>query len=131
MPGEDASGMLISLRICRAKPDHEDRGLAVRANLRSRSLAFRETSSDFHRGPDNRGLHRRCPACRPPNPPRAICHQGLNRDEVWNLVSKTTYLHSAEVEKPKHSCGARLSVEFADGEGLQDSVEMPKDFDPP
>ena len=55
----------------------------------------------------------------------------LNRDEVWDLVYKTTCLHSAEFDKPNHGCGARVRIEFADGEILEDSVEMPKGFDPP
>ena len=55
----------------------------------------------------------------------------LNRDEVWDLVNKTTCLHSAEFDKPNHGCGAKIRVEFADGGVLEDKVEMPKGFDPP
>ena len=55
----------------------------------------------------------------------------LNRDEVWDLVYKTTCLHSAEFDKPNHGCGARVRVEFADGEVVEDKLEMPKGFDPP
>lgn len=55
----------------------------------------------------------------------------LNRDEVWSLVYKTTCLHSPEFDKPNHGCGARIRVEFADSEVVEDRVEMPKGFDPP
>ena len=55
----------------------------------------------------------------------------LDRDEVWDLVDKTTCLHSAEFDKPNHGCGARVKVEFADGEVLEDKIEMPKGIEPP
>ena len=54
----------------------------------------------------------------------------LDRDEVWELVHKTTCFHSAEFDKPNHICGARLRIEFADGEVLENKVDMPKGFNP-
>lgn len=57
--------------------------------------------------------------------------ESLDRDEVWNLVYKTTCLHSAEFDKPDHGCGAKVRIEFADGKVLEDSIEMPKGFNPP
>ena len=57
--------------------------------------------------------------------------ESLDRDEIWDLVYKTTCLHSAEFDKPNHGCGAKVRIEFVDGEVLEDRVEMPKGFDPP
>ncbi|KAI0412191.1 hypothetical protein F5X98DRAFT_21863 [Xylaria grammica] len=55
----------------------------------------------------------------------------LNRDQVWELVNKTTCHHDAQFDKPNHQCGAHVVVEFADGTTLEETVQMPKGFDPP
>ena len=55
----------------------------------------------------------------------------LDRDEVWDLVRKTTCLHSVEFDRPNCACGARVRVEFANGEAVEETVEMPRGFEPP
>ncbi|KAE8313953.1 hypothetical protein BDV41DRAFT_535555 [Aspergillus transmontanensis] len=55
----------------------------------------------------------------------------LDSDAVWSLIDKTTCVHSSEFDKPGHLCGARIVVEFNDGETVEDVVAMPKGFDPP
>lgn len=55
----------------------------------------------------------------------------LDRDDVWELVHKTTCLHSEEFDIPNHICGARIVIEFGDGKVLEDAVAMPKGYDPP
>ncbi|KAI1359758.1 hypothetical protein F5Y08DRAFT_318836, partial [Xylaria arbuscula] len=55
----------------------------------------------------------------------------LNRDKVWELVNKTTCHHDSQFDKPNHQCGAHVTVEFEDGTTLEETVQMPKGFDPP
>jgi aconitate decarboxylase len=55
----------------------------------------------------------------------------LDRDEVWNLVYKTTCFHDPQFDKAHHGCGARVVVEFDDGETVEETVNMPRGFDPP
>lgn len=55
----------------------------------------------------------------------------LDRDDIWEIVHKTTCLHSEEFDIPNHICGARIIIEFADGRVLEDVVAMPKGYDPP
>ncbi|KAI0523891.1 hypothetical protein F5B22DRAFT_642995 [Xylaria bambusicola] len=55
----------------------------------------------------------------------------LNRDEVWELVNKTTCHHDSQFDYPNLGCGAHVTVEFQDGTSLEETVRMPKGFDPP
>ncbi|KAL7619415.1 hypothetical protein AAE478_009954 [Parahypoxylon ruwenzoriense] len=55
----------------------------------------------------------------------------LDRDEVWNLVYKTKCYHDPQFDKPNHGCGARVVVEFDDGVTIEETVQMPRGFDPP
>ncbi|KAJ2995620.1 hypothetical protein NUW58_g1222 [Xylaria curta] len=55
----------------------------------------------------------------------------LNRDEVWDLVYKTTCYHDTHFDKLHHVCGARVVVEFDDGAQVEETVDMPKGYDPP
>ncbi|KAI0096022.1 2-methylcitrate dehydratase PrpD [Nemania sp. FL0031] len=55
----------------------------------------------------------------------------LNRDEVWDLVYKTTCYHDTHFDKPHHVCGAKVVVEFEDGFQVEEMVNMPKGYDPP
>ncbi|GAP92989.1 putative immune-responsive protein [Rosellinia necatrix] len=55
----------------------------------------------------------------------------LNRDEIWNLVYKTTCYHDTHFDKPHHVCGARVVVTFDDGTQVEEIVNMPKGYDPP
>ncbi|KAI0409867.1 hypothetical protein F4802DRAFT_4912 [Xylaria palmicola] len=55
----------------------------------------------------------------------------LNREEVWELVNKTTCHHDTQFDKPNHQCGAHVVIEFDDGTTVEDTVQMPKGFDPP
>ncbi|KAK9424296.1 putative SpoK [Seiridium unicorne] len=55
----------------------------------------------------------------------------LDRDEVWNLVYKTSCYHDAQFDKPNHGCGARVIIEFDDGVTVEETVQMPRGFDPP
>ncbi|KAI0151734.1 hypothetical protein GGR57DRAFT_470271 [Xylariaceae sp. FL1272] len=54
-----------------------------------------------------------------------------NRDEVWDLVNKTTCHHDSQFDKPNHKCGAHVIVEFDDGTTVEETVQMPRGFDPP
>ncbi|KAI1197622.1 2-methylcitrate dehydratase PrpD [Nemania serpens] len=55
----------------------------------------------------------------------------LNRDEIWDLVYKTTCYHDTHFDKPHHVCGARVVVTFDDGFVVEEQVNMPKGYDPP
>ncbi|PYH41780.1 MmgE/PrpD family protein [Aspergillus saccharolyticus JOP 1030-1] len=55
----------------------------------------------------------------------------LDDDLVWELIRKTECVHSEEFDRPDHLCGARVAVEFADGERVEQTVAMPRGFDPP
>ncbi|KAI0011641.1 hypothetical protein F4779DRAFT_636513 [Xylariaceae sp. FL0662B] len=55
----------------------------------------------------------------------------LDRDEVWDLVYKTQCYHDAQFDKPNHGCGARIIVEFDDGVNVEETLQMPRGFDPP
>jgi aconitate decarboxylase len=55
----------------------------------------------------------------------------LDRDELWDLVHKTTCLHSPEFDKAHYGCGARVVVIFDDGTKLKETINMPRGFDPP
>ncbi|KAI1171723.1 2-methylcitrate dehydratase PrpD [Nemania sp. FL0916] len=55
----------------------------------------------------------------------------LDRDEVWDLVYKTTCYHDPHFDKPHHVCGARVVVEFDDGFEVQETLNFPKGYDPP
>ncbi|KAI0429224.1 hypothetical protein F5Y09DRAFT_263462 [Xylaria sp. FL1042] len=55
----------------------------------------------------------------------------LNRDNVWELVNKTTCHHDPQFDKPNHQCGAHVVIEFEDGTTLEETAQMPKGFDPP
>ncbi|KAI0455292.1 hypothetical protein F5B21DRAFT_524009 [Xylaria acuta] len=55
----------------------------------------------------------------------------LNRDEVWELVNKTSCHHDPQFDKPNHQCGAHVVAEFDDGTTVEETVQMPKGFDPP
>lgn len=54
----------------------------------------------------------------------------LNRDEVWDLVYKTSCYHSPEFDKPHWYVGARIKITFADGFEIEDVISMPKGYDP-
>ncbi|KAI3320501.1 2-methylcitrate dehydratase PrpD [Xylariaceae sp. AK1471] len=55
----------------------------------------------------------------------------LNRDEVWDLIYKTTCYHDTHFDQEHHACGARVVVEFEDGFQVEETVNMPKGYDPP
>ncbi|KAI0195912.1 hypothetical protein F4808DRAFT_440305 [Astrocystis sublimbata] len=55
----------------------------------------------------------------------------LNREQVWELVNKTTCHHDAQFDKPNHQCGTHVLAEFEDGTTVEETVQMPKGFDPP
>ena len=55
----------------------------------------------------------------------------LDRDDVWELIHKTECYHSAEFDKPGYICGARVRVEFEDGEAVEAARNLPKGHDPP
>ncbi|OJZ82167.1 hypothetical protein ASPFODRAFT_196781 [Aspergillus luchuensis CBS 106.47] len=55
----------------------------------------------------------------------------LDRDEVWELIGKTSCVHTAELDKPNIGCGALISITFADGTQVQHSLLKPKGVDEP
>ncbi|RAH47523.1 MmgE/PrpD family protein [Aspergillus brunneoviolaceus CBS 621.78] len=55
----------------------------------------------------------------------------LDDDRVWELIRKTTCVRDEEFDRPNHLCGARVVVEFADGVTVEETVVMPRGFDPP
>ncbi|KAK9421809.1 putative MmgE/PrpD family protein [Seiridium unicorne] len=55
----------------------------------------------------------------------------LNRDEVWDLVYKTTCYHDTRFDKPHFGCGARITIEFDDGVKLEEVLDQPRGFNPP
>ncbi|KAI1179924.1 hypothetical protein F4777DRAFT_574746 [Nemania sp. FL0916] len=55
----------------------------------------------------------------------------LDRDDIWELTHKTKCHHDSQFDKPNHGCGAHVTVEFDDGVTLEETVQMPKGFDPP
>ena len=54
----------------------------------------------------------------------------LSRDEVWDLVHKTTCSHDPYFDPAERLSGARVTVTFEDGLVLEDSLDMPRGFDP-
>ena len=57
-------------------------------------------------------------------------HDRLDRDEVWELVDRTTCSHDPYFDPPERLSGARLTVSFDDGFVLEKSLDMPRGFDP-
>ncbi|KAK3332929.1 hypothetical protein B0T19DRAFT_473702 [Cercophora scortea] len=55
----------------------------------------------------------------------------LNRDDVWELVYKTSCFHDTRFDQPHYGCGARVTVVFDDGVTLEGIVDQPRGFDPP
>ncbi|KAI0871148.1 2-methylcitrate dehydratase PrpD [Hypoxylon argillaceum] len=55
----------------------------------------------------------------------------LNRDEIWDLVYKTTCYHDTHFDQLHHVAGAKVVVEFDDGFQVEELVNMPKGYDPP
>ncbi|PYI16896.1 2-methylcitrate dehydratase PrpD [Aspergillus violaceofuscus CBS 115571] len=55
----------------------------------------------------------------------------LDDDRVWALIRKTTCVHSEELDRPDHLCGAQVVVKFTDGVTVEETVAMPRGFDPP
>ena len=54
----------------------------------------------------------------------------LDRDEVWDLVNKTTCSHDPYFDLAERLSGARVTVKFEDGFYLEESLDMPRGFDP-
>lgn len=54
----------------------------------------------------------------------------LDRDEIWELVGKTTCSHDPYFDLHERLAGARLTVEFADGMTLEETMNAPKGYDP-
>ena len=54
----------------------------------------------------------------------------LDRDEVWDLVRKTTCSHDPYFDLAERLSGARVTVAFEDGFVLEESLDMPMGFDP-
>ncbi|KAK8033903.1 hypothetical protein PG991_003301 [Apiospora marii] len=57
--------------------------------------------------------------------------KNLNRDEVWELVHKTSCYHDAHFDQPHFACGARITVEFDDGVKLETVLDQPRGYSPP
>ncbi|KAI0384974.1 hypothetical protein F5Y04DRAFT_202875 [Hypomontagnella monticulosa] len=55
----------------------------------------------------------------------------MDRDIVWDLVYKTKCHHDTQFDKPNHGCGAHIVVEFDDGFTVEETIQMPRGFDPP
>ena len=53
----------------------------------------------------------------------------LDRDEVWDLVNKTTCSHDPYFDLVERLSGARVTVTFED-EFVLESLDMPRGFDP-
>ena len=54
----------------------------------------------------------------------------LNRDEVWDLVYRTTCSHDPYFDLAERLSGARVTVAFEDGFILEESLDMPRGYDP-
>lgn len=50
----------------------------------------------------------------------------LDRDEVWELVWKTKCYQSDEFDWADRGTGAKVRVEFEDGEAVEDKLYQPK-----
>ena len=57
-------------------------------------------------------------------------HDQLNRDDVWGLLRKTTCSHDPYFDPAERLSGARVTVVFDDGFVLEESLDMPRGFDP-
>ena len=57
-------------------------------------------------------------------------HDRLDRDEVWDLVHRTTCSHDPYFDLAERLSGARVTVAFEDGLVLEESLDMPRGFDP-
>ncbi|EHA28565.1 hypothetical protein CBS63078_1698 [Aspergillus niger] len=55
----------------------------------------------------------------------------LDRNEVWELIGKTSCVHTTELDQPNIGCGALISITFADGSQVQHSLLKPKGVDEP
>lgn len=55
----------------------------------------------------------------------------LDRDEIWELIGKTSCVHTTELDQPNIGCGALISIAFADGSQVQHSLLKPKGVDEP
>ena len=54
----------------------------------------------------------------------------LDRDEVWELIGKTTCSHDTYFDVAERLAGARVTVEFDDGTVLEESLDAPRGYDP-
>lgn len=54
----------------------------------------------------------------------------LDRDEIWELVNKTSCSHDAYFDKHERLSGARVTVEFADGHVLEAVLDAPRGYEP-
>jgi aconitate decarboxylase len=54
----------------------------------------------------------------------------LDRDEIWTLVGKTTCSHDTYFDPAENLSGARVTIEFEDGETLGQSLDAPRGYDP-
>jgi aconitate decarboxylase len=55
----------------------------------------------------------------------------LNRDDVWELIYKTSCYHETRFDLPHYGCGALVTIVFDDGTVLDKTVDQPRGFDPP
>ncbi|KAI0105036.1 hypothetical protein GGR51DRAFT_549227 [Nemania sp. FL0031] len=58
-------------------------------------------------------------------------NERLDRDEIWDLIDRTKCYHDSQFDKPNHGCGARVVISFDDGVTVEETVQMPRGFDPP
>ncbi|ETS77640.1 hypothetical protein PFICI_09702 [Pestalotiopsis fici W106-1] len=57
--------------------------------------------------------------------------KNLNRDDVWDLVYKTSCYHDAHFDQPHFACGARIAIEFDDGFKVETVLDQPRGYNPP
>ena len=57
-------------------------------------------------------------------------HDKLDREEVWDLIYKTTCSHDPYFDLTERLSGARVTVMFDDGFVLEESVDSPRGYDP-
>ncbi|KAK8107069.1 uncharacterized protein PG998_009082 [Apiospora kogelbergensis] len=57
--------------------------------------------------------------------------RNLNRDEVWDLVRKTSCYHDLHFDQPHFACGARVTIDFDDGFKVETILDQPRGYNPP
>ena len=54
----------------------------------------------------------------------------LNRDEIWELISRTTCSHDPYFDLAERLSGARVTIDFEDGSILEESLDAPRGYEP-